>query len=187
MYRRIFIAINIPGRIRKKLAQHQADWPELPAKWTKEENLHITVIFLGSVSEMDLPDICKITNEVAKRHEPFLIKLNQVCYGPNKKIPPRMIWAKGNPSMELTKLKEDLNKSLSESVNFHKEEKALIPHVTLARIKAWDWKKIEPEERPIVEKEIDFEFEIESIDIMESELNKTGPEYIVLESIPLKF
>jgi 2'-5' RNA ligase len=185
MYRRIFIAINLPAQIRKKLAEHQAIWPELPARWTKQENLHITVIFLGNIPEIELPDICRITNEVAKRHGPFFVKLNQVCYGPNNKIPPRMIWAKGDPSMKLTKLKEDLDKSLSESISFHCEEKALVPHITLARIKTWDWKKIEVEERPVVEKDLNIEFEVESIDIMESELQRSGSTYMVLESIPL--
>ncbi|MBU0546684.1 RNA 2',3'-cyclic phosphodiesterase [Patescibacteria group bacterium] len=187
MYRRIFIAINLPDRIRKKLAEHQAVWPELPARWTKPENLHITVVFLGNISEMELPSICEITNEVAQRHTSFFINLNQVCYGPPKKIPPRMIWAKGEPLMELTKLKEDLEQSLSGSVNFHHEERALVPHITLARIKTWDWQKIELEERPTVEKDLDIKFEVESIDIMESELKRNYPTYIILESIPLKF
>jgi len=187
MHRRIFIAINLPDQIRKKLAEHQALWPELPARWTRPENLHITVVFLGSVSEMELPSICKITNEVAQKHSSFLINLNKICYGPPKKMPPRMIWAQGEPSMELTKLKEDLEKSLSESVHFHHEERALVPHITLARIKTWDWQKIESEERPIVEENLNINFDVESIDIMESELKRNGPTYLILESIPLKF
>jgi len=43
--RRVFIAINLPGNIRKKLAEYQKKWPELPIRWTKQDNIHITLVF----------------------------------------------------------------------------------------------------------------------------------------------
>ena len=56
---------------------------------------------------------------------------------------------------------------------------------TLARIKQWVWKRIEPDERPDVERDLDLSFEVGSIDIMESKLKRSGPEYILLKSIKL--
>ena len=62
----------------------------------------------------------------------------------------------------------------------------LVPHITLGRIKAWEWQRIEPEERPDVSREIDLGFEINSIEVMESQLKRAGPDYTILHSCPLQ-
>ena len=184
---RVFIAINFPEDIKKKLATYQEKWPELPARWTKKESLHITLVFLGYISDEEIVETCKIVKEVAQKHQPFSISLNKVCYGPpqNQNKPPRMVWAEGDKSADLARLKNDLEKSLVGKVNFSLENREFSPHITLSRIKTWEWKKIEPEERPDIEENIDLSFSVESIEIMESELKRGGAEYIVLESIQL--
>lgn len=178
---RIFIAINLPEDIKKKLAEYQTRWPELPAKWTKPKNIHITLVFLGYLADEELVEICKVTKEVASRHTSFNINLTKVCYGPPKKMPPRMVWAIGEKSEEFSALKGDLDKSLATS-----ENREFSPHITLARIRKWEWQRIEPEERPEVDEEIDLRFSVNSIEIMESVLKKGGPEYTILESYNLK-
>ena len=112
---RIFIAINLPENIKKKLADFQKKWPELPVRWTKLNDIHITLAFIGSVRNEELLDICKITKEVTSRHASFFVNLNKICYGPPKKMPPRMIWAEGEKSQEIAVLKNDLEKSLLDS------------------------------------------------------------------------
>ena len=63
MRHRIFIAINLPEDIKKKLTDYQAKWLELPCRWTKKENLHITLMFLGYLSDEELLEILKILAE----------------------------------------------------------------------------------------------------------------------------
>jgi len=187
MRHRIFIAINLPEEIKKKLIDCQKKWPELPIRWTKKENLHITLIFLGYLSDEELLEICKITKEIALRNQPFLINLNKICYGPPKKLPPRMVWVEGEKSREFTVLKDDIEKSLvtSERVNFSPENRVFSPHITLGRIRVWEFRQIEPEERPEVDEEIDLNFEVNSIEVMESQLKRGGVEYTILESASL--
>ena len=164
MKHRVFIAINLPGKIRECLASYQNKWPELPAKWTKKDNLHITLEFLGYVSDEEILEICETTKETASKHESFEVKLTKICYGPPGKTPPRMIWATGEEIKELN----------------------IVPHITLARIRTWQWKQIEPEERPEVEEDINLSFEVNSIEVMESALSRGGPKYTILESYQLK-
>ncbi|MBI2626081.1 MAG: hypothetical protein HYW69_00615 [Candidatus Nealsonbacteria bacterium] len=164
MRHRIFIAINLPEDIKKQLTSYQYLWPELPVRWIKSDNLHITLDFLGYVSDEELLNVFQNAEELASGHKSFDITLNKICYGPLNKIPPRMIWAVGEKIQEFN----------------------LIPHITLGRIKTWAWKQIEPEERPEISKEINLSFEVESIEVMESVLKKGGPEYEILESYPLK-
>lgn len=183
---RIFIAINLPEDIKNNLVSWQEKFSELPCRWTRKDNLHITLFFIGSVNDEEILDILKITKEVAGRHTPFSINFKRICYGPPGKIPPRMVWVEGEKSKELGRLQQDLENSFL-NVNIGKTElREYAPHLTLGRIKEWEFRKIEPEERPEVETSINLTFEINSIEIMESELKRAGPEYYVLESLSLE-
>jgi len=104
-------------------------------------------------------------------------------------MPPRMVWAEGEKSMELGKLQKDLEISLfSSSIKSLKEPESrpYTPHITLGRIRQWEFRQIEPEERPEVNEDISLNFEVNSIEVMESELKRGGAEYTILESCPLK-
>ena len=182
---RIFIAIILPGGIKKGLAEYQKKWPELPIRWTKPNNLHITLDFIGYIGNDELLDICKIVKEAAFKQPPFLINLTKICYGPpNDKKTPKMIWAIGEKSKEFASLRDNLERSLSNSENasFSAENRAFSSHITLGRIKQWEWKQIEPEERSIIDEDITLNFSANSIEVMESILKKKGPEYVILES-----
>jgi 2'-5' RNA ligase len=186
---RVFVAINLPEQIKNELLKYQKKWPDLPARWTKKENLHITLIFLGYLNNQELLEVLRITKEVASRHQPFFINLTKIIYAPPKKMPPRMVWVEGEKSNELEKLQKDLKNSLTFPISSNKEEigekETFTPHITLARIRQWDFRKIEPEERPLIEEEISLNFQVNSIEVMESQLKRGGPEYTVLETCPL--
>lgn len=188
MNHRIFIAINLPENIKKKLSDYQSKWPELPCRWTKKDNLHITLAFLGYLSDEEVLRVCNLVKEVTLKHEPFFINLKIICYGPTDKKSPRMIWTEGEESLELGKLQKDLENSLSGlSAELQSEKgRAYSVHITLGRLKQWEFKRIEPEERPEIKEEVNLKFEVNSVEIMESQLRKTGPIYTVLESWPLK-
>jgi 2'-5' RNA ligase len=189
MRHRIFIAINLPEDIKKQISYYQKKWLELPCRWTKKENLHITLIFLGYLTDEEILDIIKITREAVFRHRPFTINLNKIIYGPPKK-PPRMVWVEGEKSQELANLQNDLENFLynNESIRVAKkrEIRPYSPHITLGRIKTWEFRQIEKEERPEINENISLVFPVESIEIMESQLKRTGPEYSILELCPLK-
>ncbi len=175
MRRRIFIAINLPEEIKDKLVFYQRKFEELfdscqterfearPCRWTKKENMHITLEFLGYLTDNELMELCQKTKETASIKKVFNVCLNKICYAPPGKKLPRMIWATGERIKEFN----------------------ITPHITLARIKTWQLKEIEPEERPEINEDIDLVFEVKSIEIMESRLKRGGPEYTALESIPL--
>jgi 2'-5' RNA ligase len=100
-----------------------------------------------------------------------------------------MIWVEGEKSQEMANLQKDLENSLYNSPLKGVKEgeiRAYSPHITLGRIKTWEFKRVEPEERQGVNEEISLTFPVESIEVMESELKRGGPEYTILESCPLK-
>jgi RNA 2',3'-cyclic 3'-phosphodiesterase len=163
MGHRVFIAINLPERIKNKLAEYQSKWPELPCRWTKKENLHITLEFLGYLTDEELMEVCQKTDKMASEKKSFVVCLNKICYGPGDKKPIKMVWATGERIKEL-------------SIN---------PHITLGRLRTWQFRQMEPEQRPEINEDIDLSFEVNSIEIMESRLKRGGPEYTILQSCRL--
>ena len=188
MLHRIFLAINLPPEIKNKLEQLQSQWSGIPAKWVKIENLHITLLFLGSVKSEFLPKIFETTKTVAESFSSFEIKLKKIAFFPPKKMPPRMIWVFLEESKTLTDLKTALEqKIITQKPSFQQEERKLSPHITLARIKKFEFRNLEKDEIPEVNETINLSFGARSIDIMESHLKRGGPLYSLLQSFPLKY
>jgi 2'-5' RNA ligase len=210
--RRIFIAINLPEEVKEeldKLGKEISDY--FPSevnggmfRWVKKENLHITLLFIGSVREEEIPKICQIVKSVAQTQKPFSLRIERVSYGPPRKIPysetkfltgrrdeianrpPRLIWVELEKKPELLTLAEKLKREVAQAGILRKfEQREFSPHITLARIKAWQWRRMEPEERPEIEREISLDFEVNSIEVMESKLKRTGAEYTILMSVEL--
>lgn len=190
MKKRIFISIGIPESAKNKLASFTEEINNsftyfnefCPIKWTRKDNLHVTLFFLGEVEIDEIPSIFETVEEIASRNETFVMNINNISYGPNEKNP-KMVWAKGEKSNELTVLQQDLEKNL---LNIREPDNGFAPHITLGRITQWEFKRIDLEERPEVNKDIDITFTVDSIDIMESELKKGGARYTVLKSFGLK-
>lgn len=186
---RIFVAVNLPEGIKKELVGYQKNWPTLPIRWIKKENLHITLMFLGSISEEEIPEVLGTIEQVAQKYNPLSVNLIRICYAPPNKMPPRMLWAVGEKSEKLGQLYNDLQNSLLASSlkgSIGSENRPYSPHITLGRIRQWEFKRVNPEERPDVREKISLNFMVNSIEVMESRLKPTGAEYTVLKSYKLK-
>jgi 2'-5' RNA ligase len=183
--RRVFLAINLPESVKKKLVNYQLEWANLPIRWTKEPNLHITLVFIGYVNNEEMLEICQLTRQIVQKHSFFEIKLNQICFGPPNR-PPRMVWAEGEESNELVRLKDDLENGLLNSTKSgyrRQERRKFRPHLTLGRIKQGEWRQLA--QKPVLEKEISLAFPVDSVEVMESHLSRGGADYAILESAEL--
>ena len=184
MEHRLFIAINPKQEIKEKVFKCKLNLPILPIYWTKQENLHITLSFLGNIKDELIPDIIDTVEEISKKHGPFFLELDKVCYGPTNQAP-RMVWVTGKKSKEMGELKNDLEEqllnALGQRISVFKDGAS--PHITLGRIKKNDFREIKTEERPIINNDISIKFEVNSIDIIESQLEPTGAIYTILQSI----
>jgi len=176
---RIFIAINLPEGIKTKLLEYRNKWPELPARWTTKENLHLTLAFLGNTSDRELAEVCALLKRAGERHSPFSLAFTKIAYGPDAKRP-QMIWAIGEKSAELLALQKDVASTLERT------GQPFSPHLTLARLKSFEFQRIEPEEIPEINEEISLSFDVKSLEVMESRLRRSGSEYTILQSFVLQ-
>jgi len=185
MKRRLFIAINLPDNIKVRLVDYERKWADLPVRWTPKPNQHITLVFIGYVGDDEMYEIINIVKETAKRHNPFDIHLERIILGPPHK-PPRMVWVEGEKNAEIAELKSDLEESLLKSDNsgYRKQEtRAYRPHITLGRIRHNEWRRLDFQ--PKIDEKFEFSFPVETIEVMQSDLKKTGPKYTILESVNL--
>lgn len=183
--RRIFIAVNLPAPIKKKLLEFQRQWADWPVRWTKEPSLHITLVFIGYVTNEEMLEICQLARQVTKKNQPFEIKLKRICLGPPGR-PARMIWIEGEENPALAQLKNNLEETLRTSAKSgfnHRENRPFRVHITLARIRQEEWRRLP--NKPKIDQEVSLFFSVESIEVMESRLLRDGAEYAVLESVEL--
>jgi len=175
--KKIFIEIPIPGVLKKRLAQKYSEWDGLPIKWMKEENLHITVSFIGYVDESVIPDICRKVSDALQNFEAFEIFFDEIGLGPDIKNP-QTVNLTGKPSEELGRLNEVVEQALEMHPQKHKEFR---PHVTLGRIRKLKWEELS--QKPNISEKINLAMTVDSVSIMESKGG--GAEYVSLEECPL--
>lgn len=182
--RRVFVGIKPPKEVQERLFQVSEKWPEIPARWIKSENIHLTLIPPMYLDENELSEL--ILNVKAKAFDwaSLHLKITKITYGPVGK-PSRMVWAVGEPNNDLLTLKNALEEAILEAnIPFQQESRPFkYPHLTLARMFQEEWREFQP--KPNIEELLDLEIPVESIEIMESELKRGGAEYTILESIGL--
>lgn len=175
--KKIFIEIEIPSQIKRRLAQKIAPWSELPIKWMKEENLHLTVAFIGYVDESVVPEICAKVAAAVSQLEIFDLEFDRIELGPDPENP-RLLWLTGKPLVELGKLNEVVEEALGMRPEKHGEYS---PHLTLGRIRKLKWDELP--EKPQINEKIQLAMSVEYVSVMESKGG--GDEYVALEQCPL--
>ncbi|WP_456371508.1 RNA 2',3'-cyclic phosphodiesterase [Methanocaldococcus sp.] len=170
---RLFIAIDIPEKLKEKIANFQKQIKMKGIKLVEKENLHITVKFLGEVDENLLNEILNLDLSI----KPVKIKLNQLNVFPNMNYI-RVIWI-GAYGDNLIKIFEDVDKKLA-NLGF-KKEREYVPHLTIGRVKFIENKK-QLKDKIEKFKDIDFgEFEAKKLKLYKSTLTPNGPIYEVIK------
>jgi 2'-5' RNA ligase len=180
MKRKIFININLSGRNKKRLIRATEKWQDLPVKWTKEENLHITLEFMGFVLDNVIPEICDAVRAAVADVEIFDLEFDKIELGPTK-VDPRLVWLSGAANEDLKNLHENIEKALDIFVT---SKKTFRPHITLGKIRQHKWQELE--QAPALERDFPMTITVESVDVMASEFEGDGMEYAIIESCPLK-
>jgi RNA 2',3'-cyclic 3'-phosphodiesterase len=182
---RTFIAIEIPSEIKSALAALQMKLGRAGAdvSWTKTENLHLTLNFLGEVDEKRIVEVEKACVSLAAEFQPFTLNLNDTGVFPNTRQP-RVLWA--GLSGEVDNLYE-MHRRLDERlalIGFKREEKKFHPHLTIGRLKSNKNTRellALADAHPLPE----LSFLVTEIVLMKSELHPAGSEYTPMAKVSL--
>lgn len=181
---RVFIAINPPPEVRRSALRAASEMVrELGegVRWTRPENVHITLKFLGEVPEEDLQGISSALDAACSTLAPFEARLRGIGAFPSPHRA-RTIWAGvGEGSGEMSVLATSVGSAL-EPRGFPREERRYVPHATLGRAKGSSSILGLPEEgvlrTPV--------FRVSSIRLIKSSLTPRGSVYETVEAFTLR-
>ncbi|MBN2127450.1 MAG: RNA 2',3'-cyclic phosphodiesterase [Candidatus Diapherotrites archaeon] len=160
---RCFIALNLSNKAKKEINELNELIDEKKFRKVKEENFHITMRFLGEISEEKAFELSRKLNEI--KFNEFEIELNEAgFFGLN------VLWIASKEKEKLNELNEKLNELIGEDKRFH-------AHVTLARNRNAEKKEFKEAVEKLREKKFSIKSKINSIDLMESELTSKGSKY----------
>ena len=166
---RLFVAVDIPVNSDIEGVVNYVK-KSGKVKAVERENLHITLKFLGEVSEDKLPDIKNCIEKSCKDFKKFSIKLKGLGAFPSLSRP-RVIWIGVDDGKDvLSEIMRRLDVCF-QKLGF-KKEKSYVPHMTIARVKGFI--KLDP--RPYLKKDFGPVM-IEEIKLKKSTLTPKGPIY----------
>lgn len=105
-----------------------------PVSWTRPENLHLTMKFLGDVSEGRVEELGGLMTEAAADLSPFDLILEGAGAFPSMSSP-RILWVGVREPLDpVRKLHQNMENVLSEA-GFSPEGRPFHPHVTVGRVR----------------------------------------------------
>jgi len=125
---RLFVALRPPAPVRDALLDAMDDDPGI--RWQDDDQLHLTLAFLGDVdrrAEQDLADAL-----AAVESPPFELAVRGVGHF-ERKGRPSALWAGIGPSEPLDRLQRRVVAACRRA-GLEPDRKAFRPHVTLARL-----------------------------------------------------
>lgn len=183
---RAFIAIEINDEVRQKLVEVQERIKKAKAakiKFVEPENLHLTLKFLGEITEEQAEDIKRILESIAKEHPKHEVNVKGIGVFPSYNYV-RVIWAGIEGDEIIKKIAQKIDNALF-NLGF-KREKNFVSHVTIGRVKFVKDKV----GLMLVLKELAAQefgrFNVEAIELKKSTLTPKGPIYETLARFELQ-
>jgi 2'-5' RNA ligase len=187
---RLFVAILVPEAVRIEMIRVQQELrrlaPHDAVRWTKPEQFHLTLRFLGDVSSDRAAALKESVQTVCSGESALRLRAQGVGFFPNTRSP-RVIWVGVNDGeghlVALQKKIENTVRRFTEEPGGENFE----GHVTLGRFKHFKRQEIgELTVRAQTMKNQEFgEWTAQEIEIIRSELSPEGARYTSLAVFPL--
>ena len=183
---RLFIAVNLPGEMRKKIWDSAAPLREQgdAIRWVAPEGMHLTLKFLGEIP-VDRAESVGLSLEAA------VIGVHQFClplggFGafPNSRRP-KVIWVGCESPSNLQLLYRQVEDQMGAD-GFPNETRAFHPHLTLGRLRRnADSSQLRRLAGLLEQLDVADEVSVRSVELMQSELTRAGANYTVRKSVEL--
>jgi 2'-5' RNA ligase len=181
---RAFIAVDLPETVRVFLAELQETIKsyEVPVKWVRPQNIHLTLKFLGDTDTAQTARIVAAMTLAAKDCPGVSLTAKDIGVFPDLKRP-RVVWAGVNGQLEILKnLQRTLDDHLA-GLGFPKDRRTFSAHLTMGRVKG---KIVSARMKAAIDglKGSESEpFEVDRIVLFKSELRPTGAVYTQVHQV----
>lgn len=133
---RSFIAVDLPEEMYSSLKNTSDQLKEmldgLPIRWVPIKNIHLSLKFLGDVSEKNIHVLKEILQAEAASHSTFEISVGGFGVFPNV-IRPRVIWVGVEAPDELANLQRRIDMETAR-LGYAPDQREFTPHLTFGRV-----------------------------------------------------
>lgn len=174
---RLFVAIRPPEEVRDLLIDAMDDSPAL--RWVPDDNLHLTLRFIGEVERPLAEDIARAL--LAVRAESFDLRVTGV--GRFDQRNGGAVWAGIEPKAPVAALAAKVDRAC-QAAGLEPERRAFHPHITLARYGRASKAEVEP----FVRRNAGLTsalFTVTDFTLFESRLSRHGAHYEGITDFPL--
>ena len=183
--KRIFIAIKVESgpQLSYMISYFKTGLKGENIKWINNENIHVTLLFLGDTNEDKIGTVREILIKKCEGTGRFdmIIRGSGIF---SKRGDPRILWAGIEPSEKLNQLYDSLLSGFKEA-GFKIENHSFRPHLSFARIKSLKDMSLL---KKLIDRHKDEQFQtvsVKEVILFESILEPSGPIYKPLSIINL--
>jgi RNA 2',3'-cyclic 3'-phosphodiesterase len=213
---RLFVAISLPETVKVEIEKAQRQLRDaLPGdfvRWTKREQFHLTLNFLGDVAEARVGELIEVLREACRPFSALRLRAERIGFFPDVRFP-SVIWAwVHDEKVALVSLQQGIKAksgnfvmaksaqpgstgvvaASSENINppagrRRSQEEAFVGHITLGRIQNIKRPQAEALEKLALGMvdTIFGEWTADKVELIRSELLSGGSRYTTLATIPI--
>jgi 2'-5' RNA ligase len=188
---RLFIALRVPDAIKDRLERAQAQLrgavPAKAARWTRREQFHLTLKFLGNVAVERIDELTAAARVACGSNPPLRLAAQAIGFFPHARQP-RVVWVGVRDREDRL---EPIWKTIQSAAQpFTKEppEPKFTGHVTVARVNRLTRTEAEALASAArkFEEALFGEWTANELELMRSELSAEGARHCVLAELPFR-
>ncbi len=187
---RSFIAIELPDELKRTLIQLQDHLKagQSGVKWVSPQGIHLTLKFLGNITTGSIDEIILAMAKATEGISPFRLKIKDLGVFPNlKRI--QVVWVGVSGEVDQVSSMQRRIESELAPLGFTPESRPFTPHLTLGRLND----RVSLSERQRLGQliagtrfEATYDFRVDFIHLIKSQLTREGAIYSRIGSIKLK-
>ena len=183
--KRTFLCFPVPLEVRSKKNMLYSTLEGSPAQinWVKNNNLHLTLKFIGYTTQSQIPKIISILSKITIKYKPFKLVINSTGCFPKKERPRTLFLGVEGRLNVLSDLFQNIENEF-EKIHIEKDRKEFFPHITLASIKYPQTHT--PDIDLFLKSSYDpIDLSMDRVQFFSSELLPSGAIYTLLKTFPL--
>ena len=187
---RLFVAILLPDDVKNEIEKVQKEMrgalPGNVVRWTKREQFHLTLKFLGNVAALRVAELTEVLREACRPLNALRLRADRIGFFPDLRFP-RVVWVGVHDERnDLPGLQKAIETGARRFTD-ERAEKSFTGHVTLGRIQG-----IKRPQAEILSKlglgmtgRFFGEWMTDQVELIRSELSSSGSRYSTLAAFPL--
>ena len=186
----MFVAVGISAEARRQLIDAvdriRRDIPQ-GIQWANPDGMHLTLKFLGNIPSAGIAPLLQCLDPVASEAAPFPLRLAGLGMFPNRRKP-RVLWAGVDGDLDALSRLQLATEDAITALGYPAEQRPFRPHITLGRPR----RSVSDAQLSRIGAVVSalappspIRWQVESVDVMQSELHPSGARYTILGSAPL--